>query len=81
MTVQEIFKLLMEEAGEGGAVVLFRAKSEEDITILADGSNHMVNWVMTLGVPDIRRQCFEIAANDINVGRNGMFGDLEPPNP
>lgn len=76
MTANEIFELLKEEAEEGGAVIVYMAKPGDAITILMEGPPNLVHWALVLGTQEIQNQCRQIAADDINARRNGLFSDL-----
>lgn len=59
--LEELFKLLKEEAGDAGTVIVMRAKGGkgENFRVLTDGHMHSVLGLMTIGseyIQDLLRQ-------------------------
>lgn len=58
---EELFKLLKEEAGDAGAVIVMRARGGkgENFRVLTDGKIHSVLGLLTIGneyIQDLLRQ-------------------------
>ncbi len=53
----QLFEMLQEEAGDGGAVILIRAKPGDDIVVLAAGPSEKVSWLLDVGEEYVERYC------------------------
>ncbi len=53
----QLFEMLQEEAGDGGAVILIRAKPGDDIVVLAAGPSEKVAWLLDVGEEYVERYC------------------------
>ncbi len=49
ISVGKLFEMLQEEAGEGGAIILMRAKPGDDIQVLAQGPSDKLAWTLDVG--------------------------------
>lgn len=59
MNLEDLFKVLKEEAGPDGAVVLFMVspKKGEDLQVLVAGSAERLSWLVGFGSQKIQQDC------------------------